>query len=138
MDTTENMITMRDINKYYETGADPLHVLKDISLDVKKGEYLVILGPSGSGKSTLMNIIGCMDVAGSGTYNLDGAAIQRKGPGKTSQPENRLYFSALSLDSDLQCIAEYCHATFNAWHDIKRGDRCEHGYHRDVRTCGAY
>lgn len=42
MDTTENMITMRDINKYYETGADPLHVLKDISLDVKKGEYLVI------------------------------------------------------------------------------------------------
>ena len=76
MDTTENMITMRDINKYYETGADPLHVLKDISLDVKKGEYLVILGPSGSGKSTLMNIIGCMDVAGSGTYNLDGAAIQ--------------------------------------------------------------
>ena len=112
MDTTENMITMRDINKYYETGADPLHVLKDISLDVKKGEYLVILGPSGSGKSTLMNIIGCMDVA--------------------------LYFSALSLDSDLQCIAEYCHATFNAWHDIKRGDRCEHGYHRDVRTCGAY
>ena len=76
MDTTENMITMRDINKYYETGADPLHVLKDISLDVKKGEYLAILGPSSSGKSTLMNIIGCMDVAGSGTYNLDGAAIQ--------------------------------------------------------------
>ena len=50
MDTTENMITMRDINKYYETGADPLHVLKDTSLDVKKGGYLAILGPSSSGK----------------------------------------------------------------------------------------
>ena len=136
MDTTENMITMRDINKYYETGADPLHVLKDISLDVKKGEYLVILGPSGSGKSTLMNILTDNLLRDSGWRCHSGC--QRKGPGKTPQPENRLYFSALSLDSDLQCIAEYCHATFNAWHDIKRGDRCEHGYHRDVRTCGAY
>ncbi len=69
------IITMHRINKYYETGTEPLHVLKDISLCVKKGEYLAILGPSGSGKSTLMNIIGCMDVAGSGEYQLDGVSV---------------------------------------------------------------
>lgn len=71
----ENMIFMQNINKSYKTAEKPLHVLKDISLTVKKGEYLAILGPSGSGKSTLMNIIGCMDVADEGTYNLDGVEI---------------------------------------------------------------
>lgn len=70
------MITMRNINKSYRMGGHRLHVLKDVSLNVGKGEYIAILGPSGSGKSTLMNIIGCMDVMDEGTYNLDGAAIE--------------------------------------------------------------
>ncbi len=73
----ENIISMQNINKSYQTADKPLHVLKDISLTVKKGEYLAILGPSGSGKSTLMNIIGCMDVADEGTYNLDGVEIEK-------------------------------------------------------------
>lgn len=73
----ENMISMQHINKSYKTAEKPLHVLKDISLTVKKGEYLAILGPSGSGKSTLMNIIGCMDVSDDGTYNLDGVEIEK-------------------------------------------------------------
>ena len=73
----ENIISMHNINKSYKTAEKPLHVLKDISLTVKKGEYLAILGPSGSGKSTLMNIIGCMDVADEGTYNLDGVEIEK-------------------------------------------------------------
>lgn len=55
-----DVITMRNINKSYRMGTQSLHVLKDVSLTVKQGEYLAILGPSGSGKSTLMNIIGCM------------------------------------------------------------------------------
>lgn len=70
------VITMRNINKSYEMGGQPLHVLKDVSLTVKKGEYLAILGPSGSGKSTLMNIIGCMDVMDSGSYHLDGVEVE--------------------------------------------------------------
>lgn len=76
---TENdaVITMENINKFYEMGGEPLHVLKDVSLTVKRGEYLAILGPSGSGKSTLMNIIGCMDVMDSGSYHLDGVEIEK-------------------------------------------------------------
>lgn len=69
------IITMQNINKSYGMEGNQLHVLKDISLTVEKGEYLAILGPSGSGKSTLMNIIGCMDVADDGDYQLDGVDI---------------------------------------------------------------
>ena len=72
-----DVITMRNINKSYRMGTQSLHVLKDVSLTVKQGEYLAILGPSGSGKSTLMNIIGCMDVMDSGNYLLDGGAIEQ-------------------------------------------------------------
>lgn len=79
MDAAQHLpeiITMQNVNKSYKMGANSLHVLKDISLTVEKGEYLAILGPSGSGKSTLMNIIGCMDVMDGGTYNLDGVEIE--------------------------------------------------------------
>lgn len=71
-----SIIELQNINKYYDAAGDEkLHVLKDINLEVKKGEYLAILGPSGSGKSTLMNIIGCMDHMTDGYYNLDGELI---------------------------------------------------------------
>lgn len=71
----EKMISMKNIYKSYKMGTEKLTVLKDINLEVEKGEYLAILGPSGSGKSTLMNIIGCMDKADSGEYFLSGEAI---------------------------------------------------------------
>lgn len=69
------MISMKQINKSYQMGQEHLHVLKDINLEVTKGEYIAILGPSGSGKSTLMNIIGCMDTADSGEYILSGNPV---------------------------------------------------------------
>lgn len=71
------IIEMQGINKSYAMAGSPLHVLKDVCLTVEKGEYLAILGPSGSGKSMLMNIIGCMDVMDSGTYHLDGVAVEQ-------------------------------------------------------------
>ncbi len=67
---------MDHINKYYQMGDEQAHILKDIALDIKEGEYLSVLGPSGSGKSTLMNIIGCLDTPSSGQYTLHGREIE--------------------------------------------------------------
>ena len=68
------MIHLKDINKTYQ-GAQPLHVLKGISLDIAKGEFVSIMGASGSGKSTLLNILGILDNYDSGTYELAGVPI---------------------------------------------------------------
>lgn len=70
------MITLRNINKYYETGSHQLHVLKDVNLEVGAGELVSIMGSSGSGKSTLLNILGILDEYDSGEYILDGAPIK--------------------------------------------------------------
>ncbi len=69
------IIDMKQINKGYMLGTERVSVLKDVDFQVEKGEFVAILGPSGSGKTTLMNIIGCMDVADSGEYYLDGQPI---------------------------------------------------------------
>jgi len=57
-------------------GDEQMHILKDVTLQLERGEYLSVLGPSGSGKSTLMNIIGCLDTPTSGSYILDGEVIE--------------------------------------------------------------
>jgi len=77
------ILRMQNICKDYHTGGEVQHILKNIDLTVHRGEYLAVLGPSGSGKSTLMNIIGCLDVPTSGSYELQGAEIG-------SQNENEL------------------------------------------------
>jgi putative ABC transport system ATP-binding protein len=61
--------------KSYKLGGETVHALNEVSLDIKKGEFLAIIGPSGSGKSTLMNMIGCLDRPDSGQYLLDGKDI---------------------------------------------------------------
>ena len=70
------ILRMTDICKDYAQGKEPVRVLKNINLTVEKGEYLAIMGPSGSGKTTLMNLIGCLDVPTSGTYELDGKDLK--------------------------------------------------------------
>lgn len=69
------ILQLDHIYKNYSRGKTQVPVLKDICLQVEKGEYLAIMGPSGSGKTTLMNLIGCLDVASEGTYLLDGQDI---------------------------------------------------------------
>ena len=70
------ILKLTDICKDYLQGREPVRVLKNINLTVEKGDYLAIMGPSGSGKTTLMNIIGCLDVPTSGSYELDGQDLK--------------------------------------------------------------
>ena len=70
------ILKLTDICKDYQQGREPVRVLKNINLTVERGDYLAIMGPSGSGKTTLMNIIGCLDVPTSGSYELDGKNLK--------------------------------------------------------------
>ena len=80
------MLELKNIKKYYKMGQDNVvKALDDINITINDGEFVAIIGPSGSGKSTLMNIIGCLDVATSGEYFVDGINI-------TSFKENQLAF----------------------------------------------
>lgn len=69
------LIELKGINKTYKNGDQELRVLKDIDLEVEKGEFVAIMGPSGSGKSTLMNVIGLLDRPTSGDYFLEGQEV---------------------------------------------------------------
>ncbi|MFD4706388.1 ABC transporter ATP-binding protein [Gottfriedia sp. NPDC058432] len=64
------------MNHFYEFGGETLHVLNNVSINIKKGDFVAIVGPSGSGKSTFMNMIGCLDQPDSGSYLFDGQAIE--------------------------------------------------------------
>lgn len=68
---TENIIELKDIAKHYKVGTQIVKALQSIDLDIKKNEYLALMGPSGSGKSTLMNTLGCLDTPTKGRYVLN-------------------------------------------------------------------
>ncbi len=70
-----DVIKIRNIIRDFKLGQETVHVLKGIDLDIKRGEYVAIMGPSGSGKSTLMNILGCLDTATAGSYILNGKDV---------------------------------------------------------------
>lgn len=73
----ESVIHLENIRKSYFIGRNELPVLKGISLDIFKNEYVALMGPSGSGKSTLMNMLGCLDTPTSGTYVLNGHDVSK-------------------------------------------------------------
>ena len=83
------MIRIKDLSKYYRIGDEEVHALDQASLHVAPGEFVGIIGPSGSGKSTLMNIIGCLDIADSGEYLLDGIPIENYSENELAHIRNR-------------------------------------------------
>ena len=83
------MIHLKDINKTYQ-GAQPLHVLKGINLDIEAGEFVSIMGASGSGKSTLLNILGILDNYDTGEYVLDSKLIKNLSESRAAEYRNKM------------------------------------------------
>ena len=83
------IISMTDITKVYTVGGEEVRALDGANLTIREGEFVSIIGPSGSGKSTLMNIIGCLDVADSGEYILDGQSIEQYSEEELARIRNR-------------------------------------------------
>jgi putative ABC transport system ATP-binding protein len=87
--TSGSVLELRGIHQLYGTGDAEVHALRGIDLSVAAGEYLAIMGPSGSGKSTLMNLLGCLDVASSGTYSLAGNDVNDLDEKELARVRNR-------------------------------------------------
>ena len=85
----ESIIRLETIIKTYFMGSNSLTVLKGLSLDIYKNEYVALMGPSGSGKSTLMNIIGCLDTPSSGTYVLNGSDVSKMSDDDLAEVRNK-------------------------------------------------
>ena len=83
------ILKLTDICKVYMQGKQTVRVLKIINLTVEQGDYLAIMGPSGSGKTTLMNIIGCLDIPTSGTYELNGKDLHNSTDNALADIRNR-------------------------------------------------
>ena len=83
------LIELRNITKLYIMGTEELYALKGVSLQIRKNEYVAIMGPSGSGKSTLMNIIGCLDTPTSGEYFLNGKNVSEMDDDELAEIRNR-------------------------------------------------
>ncbi len=128
-----SLIECKNINRYFGEGANRVHVLKDVNLSIEKGDFVAIIGQSGSGKSTLMNILGCLDVASSGSYRVDGtetsqmtadelAGLRRKRFGFIFQRYNLL--SALSARENVALPSVY--AGLEHKDRVKRADQLLH------------
>jgi putative ABC transport system ATP-binding protein len=84
-----NIIKIRNISKEYNMGAEIVHALRDVSLDLNKNEYVAIMGPSGSGKSTLMNILGCLDTPTMGLYEFNGINVSKMNDNELARIRNK-------------------------------------------------
>lgn len=84
-----NIIETSHIQKRYVMGVEVVEALKDVTISIRKGEYVAFMGPSGSGKSTLMNIVGCLDTPTSGSYILNGQDVSRMGENELAEIRNK-------------------------------------------------
>jgi putative ABC transport system ATP-binding protein len=83
------VIRTEHLAKVYLMGTEEVHALRDISITIRKGEYVALMGPSGSGKSTLMNMLGCLDTPSSGHYYLSGQDVSRMNDNQLAEVRNK-------------------------------------------------
>jgi putative ABC transport system ATP-binding protein len=83
------LIRLEKISRRYQMGGETIHALREVSLEIKRGEYVAIMGPSGSGKSTMMNIIGCLDTPTSGQYELNGVQVSEMDDNQLAEIRNK-------------------------------------------------
>ena len=83
------LIRMQNIARRYQMGSETIHALRGVSLSIERGEYVAIMGPSGSGKSTLMNLLGCLDTASGGTYELNGVNVSQMDDNQLAEIRNQ-------------------------------------------------
>jgi putative ABC transport system ATP-binding protein len=84
-----SLIRLQNISRRYKMGAEIVHALRGVSLEIARGEYVAIMGPSGSGKSTLMNLLGCLDTPTEGTYELNGVHVSEMNDNRLAEIRNR-------------------------------------------------
>lgn len=83
------VIALNKISRRYQMGSETIHALREVSLEIERGEYVAIMGPSGSGKSTLMNLIGCLDTPTSGRYDLNGVQVSEMDDNELAEIRNK-------------------------------------------------
>ncbi|MSU61025.1 MAG: ABC transporter ATP-binding protein [Pedosphaera sp.] len=84
-----SLIRLQNITRSYEMGAETVHALCGVTLDIQRGEYVALMGPSGSGKSTMMNLLGCLDTPSSGTFELNGSLVSKMDDNQLAEIRNR-------------------------------------------------
>lgn len=84
-----SLIRLQNISRRYKMGAEIVHALRGVSLEIARGEYVAIMGPSGSGKSTMMNVLGCLDTPTEGTYELNGVQVSEMNDNHLAEIRNR-------------------------------------------------
>ena len=102
------MIQLQDITKVYPMGKRELTVLRDVNLNIERGEMVAIMGPSGSGKSTMLNLIGCLDTPTSGSYYLEGREVSRLSSGELAKVRSQkigFVFQTFNLLPRLSALA---------------------------------
>jgi putative ABC transport system ATP-binding protein len=84
-----SLISLQKISRRYQMGDETIHALREVSLEIQRGEYVAIMGPSGSGKSTMMNLVGCLDTPTSGSYELNGHRVSEMNDNQLAEIRNK-------------------------------------------------